>query len=391
MIQYGSNHANLVLIGQALGKTNQLLDSSIGNDKDKITFKYTDKQLQRDGYTYKIYYAEDGSSLASLAASAIGSVINGEDAVHAINQSWLINYATQNSFPAYDSLADALKANNQYDSSADGNVVSDYTQNFFVVYTPVQQEKQNFYIISDNDPYRRDPITKQFALPETTQDADKSGTDYFKIQGNKGSEVIPYNESGGARYNSLYNQGSATNYSQGQYDYDANGNLIKHNPGIPSDDSNPYLSGLMVYQRTGYYIDEAIYEYKDSQGKKHQIKFNVELTKNFDLSQAVNVSYSSDNGLLPILNYLTSGPSNSGKKCYLMPESYTSDTTPYKIKISGSEDWKVKDDESGVSYVDIPADEIWTFDNTDYDSSKMQDPSPQILHLLCSDSVVRRW
>lgn len=64
-----------------------------------------------------------------------------------------------------------------------------------------------------------------------------------------------------------------------------------------------------------------------------------------------------------------------------MPESYTSDTTPYKIKISGSEDWKVKDDESGVSYVDIPADEIWTFDNTDYDSSKMQDPSPQILHL----------
>ena len=107
MIQYGSNHANLVLIGQALGKTNQLLDSSIGNDKDKITFKYTDKQLQRDGYTYKIYYAEDGSSLASLAASAIGSVINGEDAVHAINQSWLINYATQNSFPAYDSLADA--------------------------------------------------------------------------------------------------------------------------------------------------------------------------------------------------------------------------------------------------------------------------------------------
>ena len=381
MIQYGSNHANLVLIGQALGKTNQLLDSSIGNDKDKITFKYTDKQLQRDGYTYKIYYAEDGSSLASLAASAIGSVINGEDAVHAINQSWLINYATQNSFPAYDSLADALKANNQYDSSADGNVVSDYTQNFFVVYTPVQQEKQNFYIISDNDPYRRDPITKQFALPETTQDADKSGTDYFKIQGNKGSEVIPYNESGGARYNSLYNQGSATNYSQGQYDYDANGNLIKHNPGIPSDDSNPYLSGLMVYQRTGYYIDEAIYEYKDSQGKKHQIKFNVELTKNFDLSQAVNVSYSSDNGLLPILNYLTSGPSNSGKKCYLMPESYTSDTTPYKIKISGSEDWKVKDDESGVSYVDIPADEIWTFDNTDYDSSKMQDPSPQILHL----------
>ena len=270
---------------------------------------------------------------------------------------------------------------NQYDSSADGNVVSDYTQNFFVVYTPVQQEKQNFYIISDNDPYRRDPITKQFALPETTQDADKSGTDYFKIQGNKGSEVIPYNESGGARYNSLYNQGSATNYSQGQYDYDANGNLIKHNPGIPSDDSNPYLSGLMVYQRTGYYIDEAIYEYKDSQGKKHQIKFNVELTKNFDLSQAVNVSYSSDNGLLPILNYLTSGPSNSGKKCYLMPESYTSDTTPYKIKISGSEDWKVKDDESGVSYVDIPADEIWTFDNTDYDSSKMQDPSPQILHL----------
>ena len=381
LIQYGSNHANLVLIGQALGKTNQLLDSSIGNDKDKITFKYTDKQLQRDGYTYKIYYAEDGSSLASLAASAIGSVINGEDAVHAINQSWLINYATQNSFPAYDSLADALKANNQYDSSADGNVVSDYTQNFFVVYTPVQQEKQNFYIISDNDPYRRDPITKQFALPETTQDADKSGTDYFKIQGNKGSEVIPYNESGGARYNSLYNQGSATNYSQGQYDYDANGNLIKHNPGIPSDDSNPYLSGLMVYQRTGYYIDEAIYEYKDSQGKKHQIKFNVELTKNFDLSQAGNVSYSSDNGLLPILNYLTSGPSNSGKKCYLMPESYTSDTTPYKIKISGSEDWKVKDDESGVSYVDIPADEIWTFDNTDYDSSKMQDPSPQILHL----------
>ena len=380
LIQYGSNHANLVLIGQALGKTNQLLDSSIGNDKDKITFKYTDKQLQRDGYTYKIYY-EDGSSLASLAASAIGSVINGEDAVHAINQSWLINYATQNSFPAYDSLADALKANNQYDSSADGNVVSDYTQNFFVVYTPVQQEKQNFYIISDNDPYRRDPITKQFALPETTQDADKSGTDYFKIQGNKGSEVIPYNESGGARYNSLYNQGSATNYSQGQYDYDANGNLIKHNPGIPSDDSNPYLSGLMVYQRTGYYIDEAIYEYKDSQGKKHQIKFNVELTKNFDLSQAGNVSYSSDNGLLPILNYLTSGPSNSGKKCYLMPESYTSDTTPYKIKISGSEDWKVKDDESGVSYVDIPADEIWTFDNTDYDSSKMQDPSPQILHL----------
>ena len=381
LIQYGSNHANLVLIGQALGKTNQLLDSSIGNDKDKITFKYTDKQLQRDGYTYKIYYAEDGSSLASLAASAIGSVINGEDAVHAINQSWLINYATQNSFPAYDSLADALKANNQYDSSADGNVVSDYTQNFFVVYTPVQQEKQNFYIISDNDPYRRDPITKQFALPETTQDADKSGTDYFKIQGNKGSEVIPYNESGGARYNSLYNQESATNYSQGQYDYDANGNLIKHNPGIPSDDSNPYLSGLMVYQRTGYYIDEAIYEYKDSQGKKHQIKFNVELTKNFDLSQAGNVSYSSDNGLLPILNYLTSGPSNSGKKCYLMPESYTSDTTPYKIKISGSEDWKVKDDESGVSYVDIPADEIWTFDNTDYDSSKMQDPSPQILHL----------
>ena len=381
LIQYGSNHANLVLIGQALGKTNQLLDSSIGNDKDKITFKYTDKQLQRDGYTYKIYYAEDGSSLASLAASAIGSVINGEDAVHAINQSWLINYATQNSFPAYDSLADALKANNQYDSSADGNVVSDYTQNFFVVYTPVQQEKQNFYIISDNDPYRRDPITKQFALPETTQDADKSGTDYFKIQGNKGSEVIPYNESGGARYNSLYNQGSATNYSQGQYDYDANGNLIKHNPGIPSDDSNPYLSGLMFYQRTGYYIDEAIYEYKDSQGKKHQIKFNVELTKNFDLSQAGNVSYSSDNGLLPILNYLTSGPSNSGKKCYLMPESYTSDTTPYKIKISGSEDWKVKDDESGVSYVDIPADEIWTFDNTDYDSSKMQDPSPQILHL----------
>ena len=381
LIQYGSNHANLVLIGQALGKTNQLLDSSIGNDKDKITFKYTDKQLQRDGYTYKIYYAEDGSSLASLAASAIGSVINGEDAVHAINQSWLINYATQNSFPAYDSLADALKANNQYDSSADGNVVSDYTQNFFVVYTPVQQEKQNFYIISDNDPYRRDPITKQFALPETTQDADKSGTDYFKIQGNKGSEVIPYNESGGARYNSLYNQGSATNYSQGQYDYDANGNLIKHNPGIPSDDSNPYLSGLVVYQRTGYYIDEAIYEYKDSQGKKHQIKFNVELTKNFDLSQAGNVSYSSDNGLLPILNYLTSGPSNSGKKCYLMPESYTSDTTPYKIKISGSEDWKVKDDESGVSYVDIPADEIWTFDNTDYDSSKMQDPSPQILHL----------
>ncbi|WP_180948307.1 hypothetical protein, partial [Lactobacillus crispatus] len=233
----------------------------------------------------------------------------------------------------------------------------------------------------DKYPYRRDPITKQVALPETTQDADKSGTDYFKIQGNKGSEVIPYNESGGARYNSLYNQGSATNYSQGQYDYDANGNLIKHNPGIPSDDSNPYLSGLMVYQRTGYYIDEAIYEYKDSQGKKHQIKFNVELTKNFDLSQAGNVSYSSDNGLLPILNYLTSGPSNSGKKCYLMPESYTSDTTPYKIKISGSEDWKVKDDESGVSYVDIPADEIWTFDNTDYDSSKMQDPSPQILHL----------
>ena len=75
LIQYGSNHANLVLIGQALGKTNQLLDSSIGNDKDKITFKYTDKQLQRDGYTYKIYYAEDGSSLASLAASPIGSVI----------------------------------------------------------------------------------------------------------------------------------------------------------------------------------------------------------------------------------------------------------------------------------------------------------------------------
>lgn len=63
-----------------------------------------------------------------------------------------------------------------------------------------------------------------------------------------------------------------------------------------------------------------------------------------------------------------------------MPESYTSDTTPYKIKISGSEDWKVKT-MNQESAMQIYRDEIWTFDNTDYDSSKMQDPSPQILHL----------
>ena len=183
-------------------------------------------------------------------------------------------------------------------------------------------------------------MTKQFALPETTKDADKSGTDYFKMQGETGNTVLPTKTDGSGTYNALYNNGSPVNYTAGQSDYDENGNPIKHTPSVPQDDSNSYLSQLLVYQRTGYRIDKASYEYTDSQGKKHELIFTAELTKNYDPSQGLSgFYYSSDSILLPILNYLASGPSQYGgdNKLYLTLDGYTAETTPYKVKITGDE------------------------------------------------------
>ena len=381
VIKYGLNHANLVLIGQGLGKPNQILDSSSGKNSDTdIKFKLTDADLKRDGYNYKIYYSDNNLyTISQDYESTEGEV------VHSFSQSSLLSRVAQGTLSAYANLADALKDNGKYDSIVDGNDLANYSQNFFVVYTPVQERKQGFYILSDNDPYRRDPVTKKFALPETTEDADKSGTDYFKMQGETGNTVLPYKADGvTAAYNSLYNNGSPVNYSYGQSDYDENGNQITHTPSVPQDDPNPYLSQLPVYQRTGYRIDKASYAYTDSQGKKHELTFTAELTKNYDLSQGLSgFYYSSDSILLPILNYLVSGPSQYGgdNKLYLTPDGYTAETTPYKVKITGDENWKVSTDESGRQYISIPADQTWAFDNTEYDAKKMQDPSPQILNL----------
>lgn len=381
VIKYGLNHANLVLIGQGLGKPNQILDSSSGKNSDTdIKFKLTDADLKRDGYNYKIYYSNQQNlmALSQSYESTEGEV------VHSLSQSSLLSHVNDGTLSAYDTLADALRANGKYDSVTDGNIPAEYSQNFFVVYTPIQERKQEFYILSDNDPYRRDPVTKKFALPETTEDADKSGTDYFKIQGETGNAVLPTKTNGSGTYNALYNNGSTVNYSVGQYDYDENGNPIKHTPSVPQDDSNSYLSQLPVYQRTGYRIDKASYAYTDSQGKKHELTFIAELTKNYDSSQGLSgFYYSSDSILLPILNYLVSGPSQYGgdNKLYLTPEGYTAETTPYKVKITGDENWKVSTDESGRQYISIPADQTWVFDNTEYDAKKMQDPSPQILNL----------
>lgn len=337
VIKYGLNHANLVLIGQGLGKPNQILDSSSGKNSDTdIKFKLTDADLKRDGYNYKIYYSNQ-QNLMDLSQDYESTE---DEVVHSLSQSSLLSHVNDGTLSAYDTLADALRANGKYDSVTDGIIPAEYSQNFFVVYTPVQERKQEFYILSDNDPYRRDPVTKQFALPETTKDADKSGTDYFKMQGETGNTVLPTKTDGSGTYNALYNNGSPVNYTAGQSDYDENGNPIKHTPSVPQDDSNSYLSQLLVYQRTGYRIDKASYEYTDSQGKKHELIFTAELTKNYDPSQGLSgFYYSSDSILLPILNYLASGPSQYGgdNKLYLTLDGYTAETTPYKVKITGDE------------------------------------------------------
>lgn len=378
---YAPSHANLIVLGQSLGLENQLLDSSSNvnsnhEENENIKFKYNDDSLKREGYTYKIYYFGN-NPLSSFTPN-----YQAEDAVHNITQDRLENNLFENnSGEKFDTLAAAISAHHQYDDYVDGEtgVPGNYSQNFFVVYTPVEARKQTLYILSDNDPYAENSITKPYALPKTTEQADASGTDYFKVQGNAGNALLPDNRGGGSAINGL---NAYNTYSNGQYDMDPNtGEPIKHNPSIPQDDPLG-LSSLSVYGRNGYYIDTATYQVTDKQGKAHTIIIKNNISPNFNPNNGSG--FSSDVNMFTLLGYLTSGTGSSGYggEISLIQDGYNKDTSAFEISIDGL-DVKPYTDESGILKVKIPADQGWTFDNTDYDNAdgKNIDPAPQVLKL----------
>lgn len=398
-LTYVPSHANLILVGAGLGQTNQLLSSSSSVNADGSTNKLinfvdpqghviNDASLHRDGYTYQVYYYNDTLNSFTLA--------DGLDSVHYVNRSWLTN--TYNPVTAYSTLADAFagKANgatdtNQtYDSSLDFQLddnqqlntnlgVAGYTQNFFVVYTPVEQRKQTLYILSDNDPYANDPFMKDFALPKTTADADKSGTDFFKVQGETGDYLIHTNTSGIGFNTFVQPGGSDTNYSTAEYDYDSEGHQIHHH--IPYSDNTAIagqLGMIPIYERTGYYIPKATYQFTDDVGKTHTVTItnHLDLTK-YDHDQG---EYGSgDPALLTILDYLTTGSIPGYTNPITLPAS--SDAA-FTISVDGITGAKLTTTDSGIAF-ELPTDQTWVYDDTVYDNSNHAniDPQPQIITL----------
>lgn len=367
---YASAYANLILLGQGLGEDNQLLSQSSLNDGDQIVFKngqdkkhtITDQDLTRDGYRYKIYYT-GGKSLQKLVSlTAEGSMwdeLVKKEAWKYINLATLQKWAKNPrklKLEEFDSLAEALSTNQAYDDVSDG-VNSDgttYSQNFFVVYTPTEERPQTLYILSDNDPLANVESLKQYALPKTTADADKSKTDYFKVTGQTGQPLI---KNGG------YNRFDARlTFSEGNYD------SVTHTPSVPKDDMT--LSALAVYNRSGYYIDQATYTYKDAQGQEH--KAEIKVAPKGDSPDTFYLQ----NRLLYLVDYLASGFTAIGWDNPLQDSN-----TQFSILVDGVD--RTADAFNDEGELSLPTDQAWSFDNTEYDNQSKQnlDPAPQVINL----------
>ncbi|WP_295729467.1 mucin-binding protein [uncultured Limosilactobacillus sp.] len=393
-VVYGAQHANLVLVGSALGQNNQLLKSAVGAAKTQINFdQVTDQNLQRPGYTYHVYYAEE--SMSDL--TGLSQVKDPNAVMQNVTKAQLDRGVQNQAIVKYDSLQAALQANSEFDHNSDGTQadqlgIAGYTQNFFVVYSPIEQRQQHFYIISDNDPYANNSVTAPFALPKTTAQADQSQTDYFKLTGNTGDATMKLKHGTASEtYNGL---DVNVSYQTGTADTDDQGQPIPHHPSV--DQSNPmasYLSGLKVYQRAGYYINQATYQMTDNQGHVHTVTLKARLTAAYDPQSAAGY-YLGDDKLLQILNYLVSGESSNGNTFSLVADGATEQTSPYVISVDGLPNAKVGvDPNSNQLSITIPGDETWTFDDTQF--SQGQDPHPQVLKLsyaaypMATDNAVK--
>lgn len=285
-------------------------------------------------------------------------------------------------------MAAALQAHSKYDDENDWdeaatttNIADFYTQNFIVVYT-IDAPEQTLYILSNNDPYAENDVTKPYALPKTTTEADQSGTDYFKNQGEPGDSLIKYDPNRGSSYNAF---DVNKTWSDGQYDTDPDtGEAIHHTPSIPEDDPNN-ISGLAVYsrQKQGYYIKKAVYQVTDADGKVHTVTFKVNPTENYDPEQATSDNV--DRQLLKILNYLTTGYNSdggNGATFDLISDGYSADQSPFKIEVDGLTGSSIDTSDEHLQLV-IPSSATWVYDGTKYDNSNQLnlDPHPQIITL----------
>ena len=382
---YVPSRANLILMGQGLGEKNQLLDTSNSVDENyhensNIVFKFDDQTLARSGYTYKVYYF-DGQDLQTLVQSANTSFIltEKENTIDYVTQSQLLDMLTVNGEgEKYDTLLDALKAHPKYDTMVDNDdlKINGNTQNFFVVYTPVENRKQTLYILSDNDPYTENATTKTYALPKTTEEADESGTDYFKVQGETGNSLIKPTTNGSQTYNAFdpYNS-----WQNGQYETDKDGNQVHHHPSLPENDPLG-LGMLSIYKRAGYYIDKATYQVTDKEGKLHTVVITNKLNKDKFVS---NNSDSVNSAMLNLLTYLTTGKLSSGSSLNLSENGMSKDDSSFVVSITGLSGAKTYTDDTGTLNLELPADATWSFDNTDYDNKddKNIDLHPQIIKL----------
>ncbi len=398
---YMPSHANLIIIGAGNGDPTTLLESSTGDNNtsaSNIIFENTDntlKDLKGKDWTYKVYYL-DGSIVSAMNQSSTDGISIASVDKNILNSQYLSNPVAE-----YNTLAEALKAHSKYDDQADYEYDTDptksgydplaqqplnYTQNFLVVYEPVENNKQTLYILSDNDPYANDPHMKDFAIPKTEEEADKSGTDYFKVEGETGDNLLKYsqNSSNSSIYNDFINSGSINVYGNGMNDRDENGNLIHKIPNYNPDSSDPNLVMLPVYDREGYYVDEAKYQYVDSNGKKHEvlIKDNYNGTP---LSLWDNSSSSDHTGnyhMWQLLEYLATANKTNGEGTVEYPELDLGQGSSFEITVDGMPQASVITNSDGKKILKLDPSRTWTFDNTKYDPQTTHvDPSPQIITL----------
>lgn len=368
---YLPNRANLIQIGQGIGTTNKLLSESVAKDPikkhEKIEFgNITDASLQRDGYSYKIYYC--GSSLKAFLTRA-DRELDEENVIHQITRSKV----EDSHYTSYENLSEALKKQGQYDHTPESTTAR-ATQNFFVVYTPVKEQSQSFYILSDNDPYRSSPGLAKFALPESIAQANQSGTDYFKAKGSSGNPLI-YSSDSNVAFNGFLNNSEFTKYSNGMYQYDDKGNPIQHNPAVL--DSDYLLQELPVYMRAGYYVKRARYTYTDSHGKTHAVTISNHLTLPTDSQSSLSADDVGDKAMFKVLNYLTSGSVGSED----LNLTNTQGNSLYEITVDGLEGAQVVSVHNRYKKLVLDADRTWTYDETPNDNTSHQDPAPQILTL----------
>ncbi|KRM37815.1 hypothetical protein FC39_GL001729 [Lactobacillus hamsteri DSM 5661 = JCM 6256] len=400
---YAPSHANLITM--VPGQNNELtaiannIDQD-GNANKDINFGVTDEQLAKTGYTYKVYYVPNSYE------GQLNDAITNNDYEY-LTTAWL------NDNDSYDNLAAALVDHPEFDDAwDDGSDANEHnngsaefarlnSQNFVVVYTPINQRPQEVYITSDNDPFAYNNLLKDYAMPKAIvsdkalqqklidqikqqmkdEDADQESLQHLLNLAEAGHFDYIYKMSGKAgqlpilSVEDIHSFNSYGTLPNTDISNPETGEVTPLYPHLDQNNSNMVDATIQtnLYTRNGHYIQQVTLSSADGSGKKIVLTHTFDPNKN---PEQTDSDTTGDAALLQLLNYLTNQTPGDAGFSYQISNV----DNGWKISVDGLPNSAVVTDEDGNKFININNADRFIYNDTDYNADQSSDPNPQIIN-----------